>query len=197
MSIRRCRPWTTCDYDARVPGAGTFAATFYAYGEINAAPETDLGRAGLQRGEQPLVLLRPDRRQLRPGPGAHLCKEPWLVDFDLRKLHPLCCNFGMGNLEMFYGRHPEHDGPPEDRDARLDRFLAATLAFGHTGFLVLEGGMNSAARSYFALHPVHHRHVDINQGKIYPFFLQKAQSFLAVFRLPDITQGQTVSFRVL
>ena len=28
------RPWSYCDFDARVPGAGTFAATFYAYGEI-------------------------------------------------------------------------------------------------------------------------------------------------------------------
>ena len=28
------RPWAYCDFDARVPGAGTFAATFYAYGEI-------------------------------------------------------------------------------------------------------------------------------------------------------------------
>jgi hypothetical protein len=28
------QPWSYCDFDARVPGAGTFAATFYAYGEI-------------------------------------------------------------------------------------------------------------------------------------------------------------------
>jgi hypothetical protein len=27
-------PWDRTDYDARVPGAGTFAATFYAYGEL-------------------------------------------------------------------------------------------------------------------------------------------------------------------
>ncbi|MGC8843228.1 MAG: hypothetical protein ACP5QS_04765, partial [bacterium] len=27
-------PWGYVDYDARVPGAGTFAATFYAYGEL-------------------------------------------------------------------------------------------------------------------------------------------------------------------
>ena len=63
------------------------------------------------------------------------------MDFDLRKLHPLCCNFGMGNLGMFYGRHQGLGNTPAERDARLDRFLAATLAFGHTGFLVMEGGM--------------------------------------------------------
>ena len=27
-------PWHRTDYDARVPGSGTFAATFYSYGEI-------------------------------------------------------------------------------------------------------------------------------------------------------------------
>jgi len=27
-------PWRYCDYDARVPGAGTLAATFYAYGQL-------------------------------------------------------------------------------------------------------------------------------------------------------------------
>ena len=27
-------PWERVDYDSRVPGAGTFAATFYSYGEI-------------------------------------------------------------------------------------------------------------------------------------------------------------------
>lgn len=27
-------PWKYCDYDARVPGAGAFAATFYAYGQL-------------------------------------------------------------------------------------------------------------------------------------------------------------------
>ncbi|MCZ2156186.1 MAG: hypothetical protein LC114_20180, partial [Bryobacterales bacterium] len=27
-------PWGFCDYDARVPGAGTLAATFYAYGQL-------------------------------------------------------------------------------------------------------------------------------------------------------------------
>ncbi|MDH7569851.1 MAG: hypothetical protein QHJ73_09730, partial [Armatimonadota bacterium] len=84
-------------------------------------------------------------------PSASLPVSPWLVDFDLRKLHPLCCNFGMGNLEMFYGRGKGLGETPAERDTALDRFLAATVAFGHTGFLVREGGIASAARSYFML----------------------------------------------
>ncbi len=86
---------------------------------------------------------------------ARLDEQPWLVDFDLRKLHPLCCNFGMGNLGMFFGRGEGLGTTPEERDQRLDRFLAATLAFGHTGFLVMEGGIPNAARSYFALQQIH------------------------------------------
>ena len=27
-------PWSRCDYDWRVPGGGTFAQVFYAFGEI-------------------------------------------------------------------------------------------------------------------------------------------------------------------
>ena len=42
----------------------------------HAAPEEGLERPGLLRGQQPLVLLRPDRRQLRPGPGGSAGREP-------------------------------------------------------------------------------------------------------------------------
>ncbi len=42
--------------------------------------------------------------------------------------------------------------------SRLDRFLAATLAFGHTGFLVFEGGFPSAIQSYYAVQQVHARY---------------------------------------
>ena len=31
-------------------------------------------------------------------------ENPWLVDFDLRKMHDLGCNFGMGSLDMFTAR---------------------------------------------------------------------------------------------
>jgi hypothetical protein len=59
---------------------------------------------------------------------------------------------------MFYGHHQGRDGAAEDRDARLDRFLAATLAFGHTGFLVTEEGIPNAVRSYYSLQQVHSRY---------------------------------------
>ena len=68
---------------------------------------------------------------------------PWLVDFDLLRLHPLCCNFGMGNPGMFY----PNKSAPTNNVVATDRFLAAaTVAFGHPGFLLYNADME---RSYF------------------------------------------------
>ena len=152
------RPWDYVDYDARVPAAGTFAATFYAYGEIMLHQKKTWDGPVYSEGNNHWYYCGLTDGNYGQDQEAHLNERPWLVDFDLRKLHPLCCNFGMGNLEMFYGRHEGRGETGEDRDARLDRFLAATLAFGHTGFLVMEGGMSNAVRSYFTVQQVHARY---------------------------------------
>ncbi|HPP53542.1 MAG TPA: hypothetical protein PK777_11365, partial [Thermoguttaceae bacterium] len=149
------RAWDYVDFDARVPGAGTFAATFYAYGEIMLHQKATWDGPVYSEGNNHWYYCGLTDGNYGQDQAAHLDENPWLVDFDLRKLHPLCCNFGMGNLGMFFGRGERLGDTPEERDQRLDRFLAATLAFGHTGFLVMEGGIPSAARSYFALQQVH------------------------------------------
>jgi hypothetical protein len=148
-------PWSYCDYDARVPGAGTFAATFYAYGEIMLHQKATWNGPVYSEGNHHWFYCGLTDGNYGQDQAAKLPVNPWLVDFDLRKLHPLCCNFGMGNLGMFYGREENLGKTPEERDAHLDRFLAATLAFGHTGFLVMEGGIQNTVRSYFALQQVH------------------------------------------
>ena len=149
------RPWSYCDFDVRVPGAGTFAATYYAYGEIMLHQKKTWNGPVYSEGNNHWYYCGLTDGNYGQDQVAGLDVNPWLVDFDLRKLHPLCCNFGMGNPGMFYGRKNRLGRTPEDREARLDRFLAATLAFGHTGFLVREGGMPSTVRSYFNLQQVH------------------------------------------
>ena len=149
------RPWSYCDFDARVPGAGTFAATLYAYGEIMLHQKKTWNGPVYSEGNNHWYYCGLTDGNYAQDQHARLDVNPWLVDFDLRKLHPLCCNFGMGNLGMFYGRKRGLGQTPEERTARLDRFLAATLAFGHTGFLVFEGGMENAVRSYFNVQQVH------------------------------------------
>ena len=147
-------PWNYCDFDARVPGAGTFAATFYAYGEIMLHQKATWNGPVYSEGNHHWFYCGLTDGNYGQDQAAKLSVNPWLVDFDLRKLHPLCCNFGMGNPSMFYGKEELHGKTDAERDAQLDRFLAATLAFGHTGFLVMESGMENAVRSYFSLQQI-------------------------------------------
>jgi len=148
------RPWDYCDFDARVPGAATFAATFYAYGEIMLHQKATWNGPVYSEGNNHWYYCGLTDGNYAQDQVARLDVNPWLVDFDLRKLHPLCCNFGMGNPGMFYPQG--HGGLSEE--AALDRFLAATLAFGHTGFLVMEGGIPNAVRSYYSVQQVHARY---------------------------------------
>ncbi len=169
-------PWSYVDYDARVPGAATFAATFYAYGEIMLHQKQTWNGPVYSEGNNHWYYCGLTDGNYAQDQAARLPVNPWLVDFDLRKMHPLCCNFGMGMPSMFFSGDELNKihaaGKWEDA---LDRFLAATLAFGHTGFLVMEGGMPCALRSYYCLQQVHARYalqnaVDIRyadaQGKL-------------------------------
>jgi hypothetical protein len=148
-------PWQYCDFDARGPRAGTFGTTFYSYGEIMLHQKKTWNGPVYSEGGNHWYYCGLTDGNYGQDQFARLNTNPWLVDFDLRKLHPLCCNFGMGNLEMFYGPGKGLGQTPEEREARFDRFLAATLAFGHTGFLVFDGGMPNAIRSYFSVQQVH------------------------------------------
>ena len=140
------QPWSRTDYDARVPGAATFSQVFYAYGEtlllqrkLWGGPVWSEGGwhflyAGLADGN----YARDDYDRYDFG------SKPWIVDFDLLKIHPLEVDFGMGALGHFSpGRTAAErmfylPSMPEGRERLVDRFLAATLAFGHAGYLVLD-----------------------------------------------------------
>ncbi len=153
------------DYDHRVPGAATFAGTLYAYGEVLMnereafnGPVSSEGPyqwllAGLSDGDY--------ARQEKP----RLWKDPWLVDFDLLKIHPLCVNIGMGNMWMFYGNQ-EFMHRPEMRDWRLDRFLAATIAYGHGGWLELNEGVRGMLRSYYMIQQLQSAYTGANASQI-------------------------------
>ena len=125
-------PWGRADYDARVPGAATFAQTFYAYGEIMLIQKRCWNGPVYSEGgfHWPYVGLTDgnyaqDQSYLMP-------ENPWLVDFDLLRMHPLCCNFGVGSPSMFYGDGKE----PKDLWEYTDPFVACTVAFGHPPFLI-------------------------------------------------------------
>jgi len=138
-------PWSRVDYDARVPGAGTFAAVFYAYGEIMLLQKAAWGGPVYSEGNNHFPYCGLTDGNYAQDQAYRFNGNPWLVDFDLRRMHDLCCNFGMGNLDMFY----PGKSAPADPDAARDRFLAATVAFGHPGFLL--HGREGELRSYFML----------------------------------------------
>ena len=141
-------PWRRVDYDVRVPGAGTMRSQFYAFGQLmlhqqevwNGPVYSEGGNhyyyAGLITGN------KSDDR------GYNLARDPWLVDFDLRKLHPLGCDVGFGKKNSF----------SDDMGKTLsmedwDRFFAGTIAYGHVGeFFNSRGRINPLmVRSYFML----------------------------------------------
>lgn len=142
-------PWSRTDYDARAPGAGTFAAVFYSYGEIMGHQKQAWNGPVYSEGNHHCYLHGLTDGNYAQDQAARLPANPWLVDFDLLKLHDLGCNFGMGSPGMFYGRGFDYGRTPEEKDFTEDRFLAATIAFGHPGFLTFEGGYHNALRSYY------------------------------------------------
>lgn len=117
-------PFSRVDYDARVPGAGTFRRTFECFGRLlynekfaHKGPVYSEGNnhwwyAGLTDGNYAQII------SVAPP------KEPLFVDFDLLKMHPLEMDAGMGAPGMFFKSLPHH----------LDQFIATTLAYGHIGY---------------------------------------------------------------
>lgn len=143
-------PWDRVDYDSRVPGAGTFADTFYAYGEIMLHQKDAWKGPVYSEGNHHFYYSGLTDGNYAQDRGYDIPNSPWLVDLDLRKMHDLDCNFGMGAESMFYGEHAAVGDTPDAQNAYTDRFLAATVAFGHPGFLC-SGSYDKTLRGYFMI----------------------------------------------
>ncbi len=151
-------PWDRTDYDARVPGAGMFRSVFESFGELlfkettfHDGPVFSEGRmhwlyAGLADGNYAQIVSRAP------------WKEPLLVDFDLLKIHPLETDFGMGMPSMFYEGSSEWMKDRDFHSSFFDRFVAATIAYGHIGYLTDEWGFAGTLKSYFLLQQLQRRY---------------------------------------
>ena len=153
-------PWERCDYDARVPGAGTFAATFYAYGELLLHDQQVYDGhcwseghhqwlyAGLATGNYGLTYSE-----------LKLWQYPYLPHFDLLKMHPLSVDIGMPWTAQFFHGKTDWDRP-ENVVRSIDQFIAATIAYGHMGWLVEEKhGIRQTCRSYYMLQQLQSRYL--------------------------------------
>ncbi len=160
-------PWERVDYDYRVPGAGTFAGTFYSYGEIMMMQKAAWNGPVYSEGNFHLYYMGLTDGNYAQDRTYDIPTQPWLVDIDLRKMHNLGCNFGMGAPSMFYSQHESIEDPSKQAaEAYYDRFFAATVAFGHPGFLTFEGGFNHALRSYYMLQQLHSNYTQIGVSSI-------------------------------
>ena len=155
-------PWSRTDYDARVPGAGTFADTFYSYGEIMLLQKIAWNGPVYSEGRHQWFYSGLTDGNYGQDPNGQLYKNPWLVDFDLRKMHPLNNNFGMGMPSMFWGEKNVPSNP-----ADYDRFFAAEIAFGHTSFLMpLTNNPTLTLRSYYMPLALHSRYAQADVQSI-------------------------------
>ncbi len=165
-------PWRYCDYDARVPGAGTLAATFYAYGQLLLNDQRVYGPtqseatyqwlwAGLESGSYGWVYT-----------DYNLLKEPLDVAFHLMKIHPLQCDYGMGYTPHYLRQIDKNWKTSPHRRAYVDLFLATTIAYGNTGWLVNDWGLDeefgveAMTRSYYMMQQLQQQYAFIRPRKI-------------------------------
>ena len=165
-------PWRYNDFDARVPGAGTMAATFYAYGQLLLNDQRVYGPtqseatyqwlyAGLESGSYGWVYT-----------DVNLLTHPVDVAFQLHKIHPLECDYGMGYTHYYLDKvDPDWRKSPKRRDY-VDLFLATTIAYGNMGWLANEFqedqpfGAEAMARSYYMMQQLQQQYAFVMPRRI-------------------------------
>lgn len=160
-------PWDRTDFDARVPGAGTFAATFYAYGEL-LLHDQDVydGHCWSEGNHQWLYAGLCTGNYGLTYSSLRLWEYPYLPHFDLLKMHPLSADIGVPWTGQFF-QGKEGWAKPENIVASIDQFLAATIAYGHIGWLVEEAhGIRQTCRSYYMLQPLQSRYAMLKPQEI-------------------------------
>ncbi len=165
-------PWRYNDYDARVPGAGTMAATFYAYGQILLNDQRVYGPtqseatyqwmyAGLESGSYGWVYTP-----------VNLLTHPLDVAFHLYSIHPLQCDYGMGYIPYYLRKLDAKWKESPKRRYYVDLFLATTIAYGNMGWLVTDWGLDDEfgvevmARSYYMMQQAQQQYAFVRPKKI-------------------------------
>lgn len=160
-------PWERVDYDSRVSGAGTFSSTYYAYSKILLLQKEGWKGPVYSEGGSHYLYSGIADGNYAQDQKYFQAEKPWLVDFDLRKMHDLSCNFGMGSTSMFFGKNIKLGSNSKELNSSIDRFLAATIAFGHSGFLVTKGGFENILKSYYMIQQLQKKYTQTSIKKIY------------------------------
>jgi len=137
-------PFARVDYDARVPGAGTFRRTFECYGRLLYNEKHAYQGPVCSEGHHHwwyAGLTDMNYAQLTSASGP---REPLFVDFDLLKIHPLEMDAAMGAPGMFF----------QGVEVNEDQYIATTLAYGHIGYVGYESDEASLMRMYYMVQPL-------------------------------------------
>jgi hypothetical protein len=145
-------PWGRVDYDSRAPGAGAFHICYLAWVHTILNDKRNYDGPIIGEGAHRVFyagITDYDAAELAEcwnKPYEH----PWLVDFDLLRLHPLHFGVGMSSMPRFL--------PPDEMEVSDDpclpiaerckigkphcvgvnHYLAATIAYGHVGMLPID-----------------------------------------------------------
>ncbi|HSV72684.1 MAG TPA: hypothetical protein VLH79_02880 [Chthonomonadales bacterium] len=152
-------PWYYCDMDARLPGAGAYAQTFYAYGELLRNDSRAYGGPIFSEGTYHWMYAGlADGNYGHTYNSRNVSTDPLLPVFNLYQIHTKECCIGVSWTAHFCDTMPNWRAP-ENIDRAIDRFLLHTLAYGHIGWLVEEDhGIQRACRSYYLLQQVQARY---------------------------------------
>jgi hypothetical protein len=140
-------PWHYCDYDARVPGAGTFAQTFYCYGELLRNDSRIYGGPIFSEGTfQWLYAGLADGNYALTYNNRPIAKRTAVADFST------CAKFTRKSAASgWLGLIGSCKAFPIGKrilTKAIDRFLLHTIAYGNIGWLVEERfGMERVCRS--------------------------------------------------
>ncbi len=164
-------PWEYTDFDARVPGAGTMATTFYAYGQLLLNDQRIYGPtqsegtyqwlyAGLESGSYGWVYT-----------DVNLLTYPLDVAFHLMKIHPLQCDYGMGYTPYYLEKMDSGWKKSPKRRDYVDLFLATTIAYGNMGWLVTDFDdepihIEAMARSYYMMQQLQQQYAFVRPARI-------------------------------
>jgi len=147
-------PWHKLDFDARLPGAGQFGTTYRCYAKLLLNERATYGAVYSEGSRHWLYAGLHDGSDAQiASPQPH--REPFLVDFDLLKVHPKEMDAGMSWLSR-YVRDQAAADELGGWEAAQDHFNAATLAFGHQAtFTDLSfRGYRADIKTYYLIQPL-------------------------------------------
>jgi len=163
-------PWAFCDYDARVPGAATLAATFYSYGQLLLNDQRVYGPTQSEATYQWLYAGLASGHYGWTYTPVNLLTHPVDTAFMLHKLHPLECDYGMGYTYFYLEQIDRNWASSPKRREYLDLFLATSIAYGNMGWLAREFPapfhVEAMARSYYMMQQLQQQYAFVKPKRI-------------------------------